>query len=116
MPRHRLQRRQVLASLGAAPVVSILSPRAQASMAPRDVSDAPVESQWILDITLELRLLTSHTAIQGSAIIVGGDARGPLLDGRVLPGSLEWSLDTERGVLRLAARYDLEAGNGLRFH
>jgi hypothetical protein len=117
MPRYRLARRQVLTSLGAAPILSILSPRAQAIAPPRDTAEVPgVESEWILDITLHLRLATPATAAQGRAIILGGKATGPLLRGAVLPGSLEWSLDAERGVLRLAAHYDLEADSGLRIH
>ncbi len=70
----------------------------------------------MLDIALQLRLGASATALAGSAIILGGDARGPLMNGEVLPGTLEWSLDAARGVLRLSARYDLQDGNGLRIH
>lgn len=116
MPRHRLPRRQVLASLGAAPVVSILSRRAQATTEQRAVPAAPtVNSEWMLDIVLNVRLATSVTAVQGSAYILGGRATGPLLDGRVLPGHLEWAVETGRGVLRWTAHYDLEA-DPMRIH
>jgi len=110
MPRYRLPRRQVLASLGAAPVVSLLSTRADAVMASNDGAAPAIESQWVLDIVLDLRLTTPATAARGSALILGGRAAGPLLDGVVLPGSVEWSLDAERAVLRWTAHYDLQAG------
>jgi hypothetical protein len=110
MPRYRLPRRQVLASLGIAPVISLLSSRAKAVMAPTDVAVPAIESQWILDIVLDLRLMTPATAVRGHALILGGRAAGPLLDGAVLPGNLEWSLDAGRGVLRWTAQYELEAG------
>jgi hypothetical protein len=98
-------------------MISLLPPRAQAIMAPRDAAEVPaVQSEWILDIALRLRLVVPSGAVQGSAIILGGNATGPLLDGVVLPGSLEWSVDAARGVLRVAAHYDLQAGNGQRLH
>ena len=117
MPRNQLPRRQVLASLGAAPVISLLSSRAQAVMAPHSMDDVPaVQSEWMLHITLRLRLAAPATAMAGSAIIVGGEARGPLLHGEVLPGSLEWMHEPAQGVLRLSARYDLQDEQGLRIH
>jgi hypothetical protein len=101
----------VLASLGAAPVISILSPSAQAIVSlPHDAEVPGVESEWILDIVFSVRPAVPATAARGSAFILGGRARGPLLDGMVLPGSLEWSVDAERGMLRWAAHFDLEAG------
>jgi hypothetical protein len=39
-----------------------------------------------------------------------------LLSGTVQPGRLEWKHDTARGVLDLAAHYDLQANDGLRIH
>src|SRR5205085_2496553 len=54
--------------------------------------------------------------VTGSAIILGGEARGPLMHGAVLPGTLEWSLEPAHGVLRVTARYDLQDDNGLRIH
>jgi hypothetical protein len=111
MPRYRLPRRQVLAALGAAPVVSILSSRAEAAAGRRHVAAVPeVQSEWILHVALNVRLATPISAAQGRAYILGGRATGPLLDGMVLPGNLEWSVDAERGALKWAAHYDLEAG------
>lgn len=109
MPRYRLPRRQVLASLGAAPAVSLWSARAPAITLSRDATPA-VQSQWVLDIVMDLRLATPVTATHGRALVLGGRASGPLLQGQVLPGSVEWSVDAERGVLLWAARYDLAAG------
>jgi hypothetical protein len=110
MPRYRLPRRQVLASLGAAPVASIFPPGVHAGVAPRDAAAGPaVDSQWLLDIVLNVRLAAPVTATRGTAFILGGRASGPLLDGMVLPGNLEWSVDEERGTLRWAAHYDLES-------
>ena len=86
-------------------------------MAPASINDVPaVQTEWMLDITLRLRLATPATAKAGSAIIVGGDASGPLLAGKVLPGSFEWVHDPAQGVLRLSARYDLQDDQGLRIH
>lgn len=116
MPRYRLPRRQVLASLGAAPVISILSARAESGTRRDDVAVVPeVKSEWILDVALDVRLAAPVTAMRGSAHILGGRAIGPLLDGMVLPGNLEWSVDTERGALKWAAHYDLESA-ALRIH
>ena len=96
--------------------MGVLSSRAHAviARAPDDVS--AVRSEWMLDIALRLRLAAPLTAPSGSAIILGGDARGPLLNGEVLPGALEWSQDPARGVLHLSARYDLQDEHGLRIH
>jgi hypothetical protein len=116
MPQYRLPRRQVLASLGAAPVVSLLSSHAQAVMLPLPDDMPAVQSRWMLDIVLRLRLTARASAKIGSAIILGGVASGPLMNGEVLPGALEWSHDPARGVLRLSAHYDLQDDNGLRIH
>jgi len=106
----------VLASLGAAPIISVLSSHAQAVIAPHADENSPVQTEWMLDVALHLRLSAPATAVSGSAIILGGEAAGPLMNGAVLPGALEWSLDAARGVLQLSAHYDLEDGNGLRIH
>src|SRR6185369_14084651 len=116
MPRYQLPRRQVLASFGAAPVVSLLSSHARAVMAPISDDTPAVRSEWMLDIALRLRLAAPVTALTGNAIILGGEARGPLLNGEVLPGVLEWSQEPARGALRLSAHYDLQDANGLRIH
>lgn len=114
MPRHRLPRRHVLASLAAAPV-SIFPSGTQAHVAPRDAAVPVVETQWLLDIVLSVRLAAPVSAARGSAFILGGRASGPLLDGMVLPGNLEWSVDDERGTLRWMAQYDLDA-EAMRIH
>lgn len=85
-------------------------------MAPLPDDTPAVQSQWMLDIVLQLRLAAPASAITGTAIILGGEARGPLMNGTVLPGTLQWSLESARGVLSLSARYDLQADNGLRIH
>lgn len=110
MPRHRLPRRQVLASLGAAPVASWCAARTPA-ITPSHTAGAPaVDSEWMLDVVLDVRLATPADAMHGRAFVLGGRASGPLLQGQVLPGSVEWSVDAERGVLLWSARFDLVAG------
>lgn len=118
MPRSRFSRRSVLASLGAAPVASVLadSPVAGSSTRRRTAisGDAP-STEPVLSARLELSLATPADAMIGSAIILGGEARGELA-GAVQPGSLEWTRDPARGVLQLAARFELQARAGLRIH
>ena len=64
---------------------------------------------------LNVSLATPADATVGSAIILGGEAQGELA-GAVQPGSLEWTRDPVRGVLQLAARFELQARAGLRIH
>ena len=47
--------------------------------------------------------------------ITGGTFAGPLLSGKVVPGSGDWQVVRADGVLNADARYTLEAQNGLRF-
>lgn len=47
--------------------------------------------------------------------ITGGTFTGPLLSGKVIPGSGDWQVVRADGVLSADARYTLEADNGVRF-
>lgn len=118
MPRSRFSRRRVLASLGATPVVSALAIASSAGEAARQ-SDSPghtePQTEPVLTALLNVSLATSADATVGSAIILGGEAQGELA-GTVQPGSLEWTRDPVRGVLQLAARFELQASAGLRIH
>lgn len=118
MPRPRFSRRRVLASLGATPVASALAVSAVASpstqQAAHEVDSVPL-TEPVLSALLDVRLATPADATVGSAIILGGEAQGELA-GVVQPGSLEWTRDPVRGVLQLAARFELQAGAGLRIH
>jgi hypothetical protein len=69
----------------------------------------------VLTAVLQLRLATPMDATVGSALILGGEARGRLA-GVVQPGSIEWTRDPVRGVLQLSARFELQARDGLRVH
>jgi hypothetical protein len=116
MPRTRLSRRRVLASLGAAPVVSVLATSAPAcASAQQAAADASPRTEQVLSAMLNISLATPAEATVGSATILGGDAQGELA-GVVQPGSLEWTRDPARGVLQLAARFELQARAGLRIH
>ena len=118
MPRSRFSRRQVLASLSAAPVASVISKPAGADPAAqhRDEDGAPLpRTEAVLTAVLQLRLATPMDATVGSALILGGEARGRLA-GVVQPGSIEWTRDPVRGVLQLSARFELQARDGLRVH
>jgi hypothetical protein len=46
--------------------------------------------------------------------IEGGPVSGPLLNGRVLPGSGDWQVVRPDGVLKVEARYTLETYDGVR--
>lgn len=63
---------------------------------------------------MRVSLAAPADATVGSAIIHGGEAHGGIA-GSVMPGSLEWTRDPVRGVLQLAARFELQA-SGLRLH
>jgi hypothetical protein len=118
MPRSRFSRRCVLASLGAAPVASVLAKAAVAGGSAQEcgapASDVP-RTEHVLTAVLRVKFTSPPDAASGSAIIVGGEAEGALA-GVVQPGSLEWTCDASRNVLQLAARFDLQASAGLRIH
>jgi hypothetical protein len=109
MPRSRLSRRSVLASLGVTPVVSALAGASPSA------GDAVPQTESVLSAVLNVSLVTPADATVGSAIILGGVAQGELA-GAVQPGSLEWTRDPVRGVLQLAMRFELQARPGLRIH
>jgi hypothetical protein len=118
MPRSRFSRRRVLASLGATPVLSVLTRQAGAHPAEQQHEAARCDSprtEAVLTAVLRVRLATPAEATVGSAIILGGETQGTLA-GVVQPGSLEWTRDPVRGVLQLSTRFELQAGDGLRVH
>jgi hypothetical protein len=118
MPQTRLSRRGVLASLGATPVASVIAgpdPRGDITPSAAHTPDVSPQTRAVLVATLRLDLATPVDATVGSATIVGGEARGELA-GAVQPGSLEWTRDPVRGVLQLAARFEVQARAGLRIH
>jgi hypothetical protein len=118
MPRSRISRRSVLASLSAAPVATVLTQpaRARALTAPSDAADENLpQTLSVLTATLRVTLSTPLEATVGSAIIHGGDADGAFA-GEVMPGSLTWTRDPARGVMHIAARFELQARAGLRIH
>jgi hypothetical protein len=118
MPRSRISRRRVLASLGAAPIATVLTQPARAlALAPLsdDADNNIPQTLSVLDATLRVTLSTPVDATVGSAIIHGGEADGTFA-GEVMPGSLTWTRDPVRGVMQLEARFDLQARAGLRIH
>lgn len=118
MTRSSVSRRRVLASLSATPVVSALAHGARAgdSRATEAAIDGThPQTEPVLSAVLRVTLATPPDATVGSATITGGESLG-LLAGSVQPGSLEWTRDPVRGVLQLAARFDLSAKAGLRIH
>jgi hypothetical protein len=118
MPRIRFSRRRVLASLGAAPVASAIAASTTGGESTRRAAEAATaapRTQGVLTAVLRVRLATRADATVGSAIILGGESQGELA-GIVQPGSLEWTRDPVRGVLQLAARFELQASAGLRIH
>jgi uncharacterized protein DUF3237 len=46
--------------------------------------------------------------------ITGGSFSGPLLSGKVVPGSGDWQIVRSDGALNAEARYILETGDGVR--
>jgi hypothetical protein len=118
MPHSRISRRRVLASLGAAPVATVLTQPARArALAPQsDVADNSIpQTLSVLDATLRVTLSAPVDATAGSAIIHGGEADGTFA-GVVMPGSLTWTRDPARGVMHIAVRFELQARAGLRIH
>jgi len=88
--------------------------RSSIHFAAEPAADAAIRSELLASLTLQLRLATPLTAAAGSAIIEGGEARGPAFTGTVLPGSLEWSRDPLRGVTQVTARYGVHTQGGHR--
>jgi len=116
MPRSGVSRRRVLASLGAAPMATMLPP-AQARSSIDNLAPAAghvIRTEPMASLTLQLRLIAPLDAATGSAIIEGGEALGPAFTGAVLPGSLEWSHDPLRGVTQLTVRYGVQTHGGHR--
>lgn len=109
MPPNRLSRRRVLASLGTAPVLSTL-PLPVSSVQPlqADGDAFTVRTEWVLTITLRLQLTAALDAAQGSALILGGEASGPLMQGLVQPGMFEWLHDPALHALQLKAHFDVQ--------
>jgi hypothetical protein len=87
----------------------------QSARQPAESFIAAPRTETVLSAVLQLRLATPADATVGSATILGGDVHGELA-GTVQPGSLEWTRDPVRGVLQLAARFEIQAGAGLRVH
>jgi hypothetical protein len=118
MPHSRFSRRRLLASLGATPVLTVLSRPAAAHPAVEQSKDAGAHAprtEPVLMAVLRVRLATPADATVGSAIILGGEAQG-LLAGVVQPGSLEWTRDPLRGLLQLSSRFEIQVREGLRVH
>lgn len=117
LPRTRVSRRRVLASLGTAPVASMLAPAAGAGEARPAEAHSPEapKAEPVLTATLDVHLSTPANSTVGSAVIRGGTAAGELA-GAVIPGSLSWTRDPVRGVLQLDSRFELQASGGLRIH
>ena len=88
-------------------------PAAHAHSSDQGIAGLAVRSEPLATLTLELQLATPENAATGSATIVGGQAAGGLC-GMVLPGLLEWSRDSERGLAQLALRYGLQTADGQR--
>ena len=115
MPRNRLSRRRVLASLGTTPLLSAL-PLAREQIESGHARDNTfaVKSEWVTTVTLRLQPGDIQDAAAGNMIILGGEASGPLLQGGVQPGTLEWLHDPVRNALQLTAHFDLQANDGRR--
>jgi hypothetical protein len=47
-----------------------------------------------------------------SAAILGGEVTGPLLEGQVLPGRIEWSIDEASQSVQLGASYAVRRADG----
>lgn len=80
-----------------------------------DAAQVEPRAEVVFSAMLRVRLSTPVDATVGSAVILGGEARGELA-GAVQPGSLEWTRDPARGVLQFATRFELQARAGLRIH
>src|SRR6187397_1135334 len=115
MPRSGVSRRRVLASLGAAPMATMLpAAQARSSIDTFASADSVIRTEAMASLTLQLRLTAPLGAATGTAIIEGGEAQGSAFTGAVLPGSLEWSHDALRGITQLTARYGVQTHGGHR--
>lgn len=111
MQRDGITRRSVLGSAGWVSAGVALSPSVMAASS----ADAPGSSvQCAPAFTVELavgparRLGSGHRA----ATIEGGLATGPLLEGTVLPGLVEWRTDPIHGSLQVTAEFAVRLADG----
>jgi hypothetical protein len=74
---------------------------------------AAIRTELLAALSLQLRLAAPLDAAVGSAIIEGGQARGRAFAGEILPGSLEWSRDSQ-GLTQLVVRYGVQTHAGHR--
>jgi hypothetical protein len=80
---------------------------------PRPNSDAlTVRTEWVLTVILRLQLAAALEALQGSGLILGGEASGPLMQGPVQPGTFDWSHDPARRALQVTACFDVQGIDG----
>jgi hypothetical protein len=115
--RPDVSRRSVLVSLGAAPLASrvVAAGSAPDSTGHSEAPDAAPRTRHVFTALLRISLAGRADASVGSAIILGGEARGELA-GVVQPGSLEWTRDPVHGVLQLATRFEMQSRAGTRIH
>lgn len=114
MTDHRVTRRSVLGSVGA---VSLgLAPGASA--APHDRSSGAEEVPGTAPaFQAVLRMgpagLPRDDSGRGWAAIVGGEVQGPLLQGTVQPGRVDWSFDPASQTVEVQARFAVMRQDGV---
>jgi hypothetical protein len=108
MEQTRFSRRTVLGSVGAASIAPTL-PGDDDECARVAVHTEPAFTGTIL-VGPQLRG-TSPTHF--SAAILGGEVSGPLLQGQVLPGRIEWTIDAGSQTMQLSASYAVRCADGL---
>jgi hypothetical protein len=85
--------------------------RASISFSAEPAAQPSIRTELLTALSLQLRFVVPLSAAIGSAIIEGGEARGPAFAGKVLPGSLEWSHDP-RDLTQVVVRYGVRTHDG----
>jgi hypothetical protein len=112
MSRMQLSRRSLLGSVGAATVAPALP------AATRDLAEAVAGLPRTVP-AFEARLRTgpqlrsSLSQAQFSAAILGGELAGPLLQGVVQSGRIEWTIDSASRALHITAHYAVLRHDGV---
>jgi hypothetical protein len=107
MEQTRFSRRTVLGSVGAVSVAPALPGDGDES-ARLSVHTEPAFAGTIFVGPQQRGTSQAHF----SAAILGGEVSGPLLQGQVLPGRIEWTIDAGSQTMQLSASYAVRCADG----
>jgi hypothetical protein len=111
MARFQCNRREMLGSAVALSVSSAISQHSAAAE-----GDLSIATELAFDAIIQLDSPVLTTASSWRAPIVGGEVHGPLANGVILPGEIEWRVDSVAQSTQVNARYALQLEDGCIVH